>query len=58
MGGMNRSTMSRPGFQGMTLPSMLNTGGMLSSSMVGIPSPVNMHSGNWFWSRKLDVKTS
>lgn len=45
MCGMNRSTMSRPGFQGMASSSMLNTGSMLSSSMVGIPSPVNMHSG-------------
>nr|KYP63473.1 Helicase SRCAP [Cajanus cajan] len=46
MGGINRSiTMSRPGFQGMPSSSMLSSGGMLSSSMVGMPSPVNMHSG-------------
>ncbi|KAM1234258.1 hypothetical protein ACFX13_003938 [Malus domestica] len=46
MCGMNRGMpTSRPGFQGMTSPSMLNSGSMLSSSMVGIPSPVNMHSG-------------
>lgn len=45
MCGMNRSPMSRPGFQGMASGTMLNTGSMLSSSMVGIPSPVNMHSG-------------
>ncbi|PON97818.1 Octamer-binding transcription factor [Trema orientale] len=30
---------------GMTSPSLLNSGSMLSSSMVGTPSPVNMHSG-------------
>ncbi|XP_004514270.1 chromatin modification-related protein EAF1 B-like isoform X2 [Cicer arietinum] len=46
MGGINRSiAMSRPGFQGMASSSMLSSGGMLSSSMVGMPSPVNMHSG-------------
>ncbi|XP_016650804.1 PREDICTED: chromatin modification-related protein EAF1 B-like isoform X1 [Prunus mume] len=46
MCGMNRGMpMSRPGFQGMASSSMLNSGSMLSSSMVGIPSPVNMHSG-------------
>ncbi|TKY66125.1 Chromatin modification-related protein EAF1 A [Spatholobus suberectus] len=46
VGGINRSiTMSRPGFQGMPSSSVLSSGGMLSSSMVGMPSPVNMHSG-------------
>ncbi|KAK9282032.1 hypothetical protein L1049_004944 [Liquidambar formosana] len=46
MCGMNRSMpMSRPGFQGIAPSSMLNSGSMLSSSMVGMPSPVNMHSG-------------
>ncbi|XP_062078466.1 chromatin modification-related protein EAF1 B-like [Humulus lupulus] len=46
MCGMNRSMpISRPGYQGMTSPSLLNSGSMLSSSMVGMPSPVNMHSG-------------
>ncbi|CAI8612409.1 unnamed protein product [Vicia faba] len=46
MGGISRSiAMARPGFQGMTSSSMLSSGGMLSSSMVGIPSPVNMHPG-------------
>lgn len=46
MCGMNRSMpISRPGFPGMTSSSMLNSGSMLSSSMTGIPSPANMHSG-------------
>ncbi|XP_015892402.3 chromatin modification-related protein EAF1 B isoform X2 [Ziziphus jujuba] len=46
MCGMNRNMpISRPGFPGMTSSSMLNSGSMLSSSMTGIPSPVNMHSG-------------
>ncbi|CAK8541399.1 unnamed protein product [Lathyrus sativus] len=46
MGGISRSiAMARPGFQGMTSSSMLSSGGMLSSSMVGMPSPVNMHPG-------------
>ncbi|KAK7338970.1 hypothetical protein VNO77_19605 [Canavalia gladiata] len=44
MGGRS-ITMSRPGFQGMASSSMLSSGGMLSSSMVGMPSPVNMHTG-------------
>ena len=43
LGGTNRSI--RPGFQGVPSSSMLSSGGMLSSSMVGIPSPVNMHAG-------------
>ncbi|XP_044494241.1 chromatin modification-related protein EAF1 B-like isoform X2 [Mangifera indica] len=46
MCGMNRSMpITRPGFQGMGSSSMLNSGSMLSSSMAGMPSPVNMHSG-------------
>ncbi|XP_054782883.1 chromatin modification-related protein EAF1 B-like isoform X1 [Prosopis cineraria] len=46
MCGMNRSmSMSRPGLQGMAPSSMLNSGNLHSSSMVGMPSPVNMHSG-------------
>uniref|UniRef100_A0A2N9I759 Myb-like domain-containing protein n=1 Tax=Fagus sylvatica TaxID=28930 RepID=A0A2N9I759_FAGSY len=46
MCGMNRSMpISRPGFPGMASSPMLNSGSMLSSSMVGMPSPVNMHSG-------------
>lgn len=45
MCGMNRMPIPRPGFQGMTSPPMLNSGSMLSSSMTGIPSPANMHSG-------------
>ena len=46
MCGMNRSMpMSRPDFQGMASSAMLNSGSMLSSNMVGIPNPVNMHSG-------------
>ncbi|KAJ0052445.1 hypothetical protein Pint_01548 [Pistacia integerrima] len=46
MCGMNRSMpMTRPGFQGMGSSPMLNSGSMLSSSMVGMPSPVNVHSG-------------
>lgn len=46
MCGMNRSMpITRPGFQGMGSSSMMNSGSMLSSSMTGMPSPVNMHSG-------------
>ncbi|GAV70699.1 HSA domain-containing protein/Myb_DNA-bind_6 domain-containing protein [Cephalotus follicularis] len=46
MCGMNRSLpVSRPGFQGMSTPSIMNSGSMLSSGMVGMPSPVSMHSG-------------
>ncbi|GMI66377.1 hypothetical protein like AT3G24880 [Hibiscus trionum] len=46
MGGINRSMpMSRPGFQGRTSSAMLNSGSMLSSNLVGMASPVNMHSG-------------
>lgn len=46
MCGINRSMgMSRPGLQGIGPSSVLNSGNMLSSSMVGMPSPVNMHSG-------------
>lgn len=46
LGGINKSmAMSRPGFQGMASPSMLSSGSVLSSSMVGMPSPANMHSG-------------
>ncbi|MBA0758426.1 hypothetical protein Gotri_021424 [Gossypium trilobum] len=41
MCGINRNMpMSRPGFQGMVSSTMLNSG-----SMVGMPSPGNMHSG-------------
>ncbi|KAK3021642.1 hypothetical protein RJ639_046366 [Escallonia herrerae] len=46
MGGMTRSMpMSRPGFQGIASSSMLNSGSMLSSGMVAMTSPVNMHTG-------------
>ena len=46
MCGINRSMpKSRPGFQGMASSAMLNSGSMLSSNMVGMPSPVNMNSG-------------
>ena len=46
MSGINRSmAMSRPGFQGLASPSVLNSGGMLSSSVAGMPNPMNMHSG-------------
>ncbi|XP_044504174.1 chromatin modification-related protein EAF1 B-like isoform X2 [Mangifera indica] len=46
MCGINRSMpITRPGFQGMGSSPMLTSGSMLSSSMVGMPSPVNMHSG-------------
>lgn len=46
MCGMSRGMpISRPGFQGMASSPMLNSGSMLSSSMVGMPSPVNMLSG-------------
>lgn len=37
--------LSRPGFQGMASSSMLNSGSMLSTSMVGMASPVNIPSG-------------
>jgi hypothetical protein len=38
VGGINRSiAMARPGFHGMTSSSMLSSGSMLSSSMVGMP---------------------
>ncbi|GMJ09005.1 hypothetical protein like AT3G24880 [Hibiscus trionum] len=47
MCGINRSMpISRPGFQGMTSSAMLNSGSMLSSNLVGMPSPVNMHPGS------------
>ncbi|XP_040953819.1 chromatin modification-related protein EAF1 B isoform X6 [Gossypium hirsutum] len=46
MCGINRNMpMSRPGFQGMVSSTMLNSGSMLSSNLVGMPSPGNMHSG-------------
>ncbi|CAJ1949473.1 unnamed protein product [Sphenostylis stenocarpa] len=46
MAGINKTmAMPRPGFQGMASPSMLNSGSIISASMVGMPSPVNMHSG-------------
>ncbi|XP_061353506.1 chromatin modification-related protein EAF1 B-like isoform X2 [Gastrolobium bilobum] len=46
MSGINRGiAMSRPGFQGMASSSMLSSGGMLSSSMAGMSSPVSMHPG-------------
>ncbi|KAJ8899249.1 hypothetical protein K2173_012837 [Erythroxylum novogranatense] len=44
MPGMNRSMpMSRPGFQVVHSSSLINSGSMLSSSMVGMSSPVNVH---------------
>ncbi|KAF5930589.1 hypothetical protein HYC85_031462 [Camellia sinensis] len=46
MCGTNRNMpMARPSFQGIGPSSILNSGGMLSSSMAVMPSPVNMHSG-------------
>ncbi|KAE9622154.1 putative nucleoplasmin ATPase transcription factor MYB-HB-like family [Lupinus albus] len=46
VGGNNRNiAASRPGFQGMASPSTHGSGGMLSSSMVGVPNPVHLHSG-------------
>ncbi|XP_019460850.1 PREDICTED: chromatin modification-related protein EAF1 B-like isoform X1 [Lupinus angustifolius] len=46
VGGINRNiAMSKPGFQEMASSSMHSSGGMLSSSMVGVPSPVHMHPG-------------
>lgn len=46
-GGINRSLpIARPGFQGIASSSMLNSGSMISSGMVAIPSPVSMHSGS------------
>ena len=47
MPGMNRSMpLPRSGFQGAPSSSMLNSGSVLSSNMVGMPSPVNMHTGS------------
>ncbi|KAK6937645.1 hypothetical protein RJ641_031153 [Dillenia turbinata] len=46
MCGINRSMpISRSGLQAIASSSMLNSGSMLSSSMGGMPSPVNMHHG-------------
>ncbi|CAL5353506.1 unnamed protein product [Camellia sinensis] len=46
MCGTNRNMpMARPSFQGIGPSSILNSGGLLSSSMAVMPSPVNMHSG-------------
>ncbi|XP_061367832.1 chromatin modification-related protein EAF1 B-like isoform X2 [Gastrolobium bilobum] len=46
MGGISRSMAKcRPGLQGMASPSMLNSGSMHPSSMIGVPSTVNMQSG-------------
>ncbi|XP_042481011.1 chromatin modification-related protein EAF1 B-like, partial [Macadamia integrifolia] len=46
MCGMNRGMpMPRPGFQGIGSAAMLNSGSMLPSGGVGMPSPVNMHPG-------------
>lgn len=43
--GISRSmSLSRPGLRGMASSTMLNSGCMLSN-LVGMPSPVNMHSG-------------
>ncbi|KAM7270143.1 hypothetical protein ACFE04_029357 [Oxalis oulophora] len=42
----NRSMpMARPGLRGIASQSMLNSGSMVSSSGVGMPSPVNIHTG-------------
>ncbi|XP_065874021.1 chromatin modification-related protein EAF1 B-like isoform X2 [Euphorbia lathyris] len=47
MPGINRSmSLPRPGFQGIASSSMLNSNSMLSSGMVGMPSPVSMQSGS------------
>ncbi|XP_043703526.1 chromatin modification-related protein EAF1 B-like isoform X3 [Telopea speciosissima] len=46
MCGMNRGMpIPRPGFQGIGSAAMLNSGSMLPSGGVGMPSPVNMHPG-------------
>ncbi|KAJ4969404.1 hypothetical protein NE237_016105 [Protea cynaroides] len=46
MCGMNRGMpMPRPGFQGIGSAAMLNSGTMLPSGGLGMPSPVNMHPG-------------
>ncbi|CAK9168219.1 unnamed protein product [Ilex paraguariensis] len=48
MCGLNRSMpMTRPAFQGISSSTMLNSGSVLSSGMVAMPSPVNMHSGSF-----------
>lgn len=45
-GGINRSLpIARPGFQGITSSPMMNSGSMISSGMVAMASPVNMHTG-------------
>jgi hypothetical protein len=47
MPGMNRSMpLPRSGFQGTASSSMLNSGSMLSNNVVGMSSPVNMHTGS------------
>ena len=44
--GINRGMpIARPGFQGIASSSMLNSGNMISSGMVAMPCPVNMHTG-------------
>lgn len=44
--GINRGMpIARPGFQGIASSAMLNSGNMISSGMVAMPCPVNMHTG-------------
>ncbi|KAL8146814.1 chromatin modification-related protein EAF1 B-like isoform X2 [Apium graveolens] len=44
--GLNRSMqMPRPGLQGVASPSMVGPGSVLSSGMMAVPNPVNIHSG-------------
>ncbi|GAB4830218.1 hypothetical protein Ancab_019860 [Ancistrocladus abbreviatus] len=46
MSGMNRNmSMPRPGFQGVASSAMLNPGTMVTPSMGGMPSTINMTSG-------------
>lgn len=45
MCGTNRSMPVRPGYQGISPSSMLNSGSMVSSGMVPNANSVNMHSG-------------
>lgn len=46
--GINRTNMpmARPGFPGMASSPMVNSSSVLTSSMVGAQSPVNIHGGS------------
>jgi len=44
-GGNRNMPMPRPGLQGVNSSSMLSSGSILASSMGGMPSNMNLHSG-------------